>query len=208
MEGQLTVVGIGPGSADYILPQALRVIEGAAFLVGGARALATYAKPHQQVFRVDADIAGLLAVLRRQLAVGDVVVMVSGDPGYYSLLETFRREFPAGNIRVIPGISSFQVAFARLGLPWQQARLLSAHGRQPQPESLRYEAGLCLSFLTDGKNNPARISGWLHEQGWPLQSRVWLCKNLSYEDETVWAATLAEALQVSGFDSCVMVVVE
>ena len=136
MEHQLIVVGIGPGSADYILPEALRAIETATFLVGGARALTAYAKPDPQQVKVDADIAGLLQTIRQELALRDVTVMVSGDPGYYSLLETFRRELPQARIRVIPGISSFQLAFARIGLPWQTARLLSAHGRKPAPSAL------------------------------------------------------------------------
>lgn len=208
MEHQLIIVGIGPGSADYILPEALRVIEAASFLVGGSRALKTYAKPHQQTLLVDADIAGLLQRLRQQLAVADAVVMVSGDPGYYSLLETFRRELPLARLRVIPGISSFQLAFARIGRPWQTARLLSAHGRKPAPELLEYKPGLELSFLTDARQHPSVIAGWLQAQGWPLQTRVWLCRNLSYPDETVLCISLVEALEISGFDSCVMVVME
>ena len=208
MEHQLIIVGIGPGSADYILPEALRAIETATFLVGGARALTAYAKPHQQQVKVDADIAGLLQTIRQELALRDVTVMVSGDPGYYSLLETFRRELPQARIRVIPGISSFQLAFARIGLPWQTARLLSAHGRKPSPAALVREPGMPLSFLTDARQHPAVIAGWLQEQGWPPTARVWLCKNLSYPDETVAGMTLAEAREVSGFESCVMVVME
>lgn len=208
MEHQLIVVGIGPGSIDFILPEALRAIETAAFLVGGARALQTYAKPHQRQYKVGADIAGLLQTIRQELAVRDVTVMVSGDPGYYSLLETFRRELPQARIRVIPGISSFQLAFARIGLPWQKARLLSAHGRKPEPAALVREPGVALSFLTDVRQHPAVIAGWLQEQGWPQTARVWLCKNLSYPEETVVAMTLAESLNISGFESCVMVVME
>ena len=208
MEHQLIVVGIGPGSIDFILPEALRAIETAAFLVGGARALQTYAKPHQRQYKVGADIAGLLQTIRQELALRDVTVMVSGDPGYYSLLETFRRELPQARIRVIPGISSFQLAFARIGLPWQTARLLSAHGRKPEPAALVREPGVALSFLTDARQHPAVIAGWLQEQGWPQTARVWLCKNLSYPEETVVAMTLAEALNISGFESCVMVVME
>jgi len=208
LEHQLIVVGIGPGSADYILPEALRAIEGAPFLVGGARALAAYAKPHQQQVKVDADIDGLLQTIRQELTVRDVTVMVSGDPGYYSLLETFRRELPDARIRVIPGISSFQLAFARIGLAWQTARLLSAHGRKPAPESLAYNPGLVLSFLTDTRQHPAIIAAWLQEQGWPPTSRVWLCKNLSYPDETILCISLVEALEISGIESCVMVVME
>ncbi len=208
MEHQLTIVGIGPGSPDYILPEALRQIEAASFLVGGIRALKTYAKPHQQVYKVDADINGLLQTVRQELTVQDVVIMVSGDPGYFSLLETFRRELPQKNLRVIPGLSSFQLAFARIGMSWQTAHLVSAHGRTPDRLELEYGADRILSFLTDGKNHPARIASWLQEQGWPLKARVWLCKNLSYEDETVLVTTLAEALWIEGFDSCVMVVME
>lgn len=208
MEHQLIVVGIGPGSRDYILPEALRAIESATLLIGGSRALQTYAKPHQQQVKVDADIGGLLQTIRQELMMRDVTVMVSGDPGYYSLLETFRRELPQARIRVIPGISSFQLAFARIGLPWQTGRLLSAHGRKPAPYALAHESGVPLSFLTDTRQHPAVIAGWLQEQGWPLTARVWLCKNLSYPEETVVAMTLAEALNISGFESCVMVVME
>lgn len=208
MEHRLILVGIGPGSPDYILPSALKTIGEATLLVGGSRALETFANIHQQTRKVDGDIPGLLAFVRKQLAEEDVVVMVSGDPGYFSLLETMRREFPADCIRVIPGLSSFQVAFARIGVPWQNARLISAHGRQPELSELRFESGQILSFLTDGKNHPARISSWLQEQGWPAKARVWLCKNLSYEDEVVLTTTVEAAQQISGFDSCVMVVME
>ena len=206
MEHCLTIAGIGPGSPDYILPAALKAIEGASVLIGGARALRTYARPHQETFTVGSDIAGLIDYIQSKLPVSDVVVMVSGDPGYYSLLATLRDIVPDGALRVIPGISSFQAAFSRIGLPWQTARLLSAHGRVPDRALLEYGEGQLLSFLTDGKNNPARIASWLQEAGWPLTCRVWLCRNLSYEDETVWRTTLQETLCSSGFDSCVMVV--
>jgi len=206
LEHRLTIAGIGPGSRDYILPAALSAIEDTSVLIGGARAIQAYAKPHQETFTVGSDIAGLIDYVKSKLLIADVVVMVSGDPGYYSLLATLRDTVPAGALRVIPGISSFQMAFSRLGLPWQNARLLSAHGREPDRAQMGYEAGRLLSFLTGPGNDPARIAGWLQEQGWPLQSSVWLCRNLSYEDETVWQTTLGATLSASGFDSCVMVV--
>ena len=204
----LIVVGIGPGNPDYLLPAARLAIEQAQVLAGGIRALRDYAGPHQQIVKVDGDIRRLLNELRAFLDRSDVVVMVSGDPGYFSLLEILRRSFSAHCIRVIPGVSSFQFAFAKLGMPWQNARLVSAHGRQPAERDLAYEPGRPLSLLTDGKRNPARIAGWLLGQGWPEASRVWLCRNLSYEDENILATTLKNTLETSGFDSCVMVVMK
>lgn len=206
MEHRLIIVGIGPGAPDYLLPAAQRAIAQAEVLVGGKRALSSFARPDQATYAVGSDMADLVQFLRQQIAERDVVVMVSGDPGYYSLLETLRRHFSSETLQVIPGLSSFQVAFARIGLPWQNARVLSAHGRAPEPAALAYAEGAILSFLTDGKNNPARIAGWLLEKGWPGQSEVWLCKNLSYENEAILSVPLAEATQVGGFDSCVMVV--
>ena len=208
MEHTLTIVGIGPGAPEYILPAAQQAIDSAEVLVGGARALQDFSRPHQHTLKVDGDIRGLLVSVREKLVGQDVVVMVSGDPGYFSLLETMRREFPADCIRVIPGISSFQFAFSRLALPWQNAKLVSAHGRMPDMAELVYEPGRILSFLTDGNNHPARIALWLQEQNWPDKTRTWLCRSLSYPEEKILATTLEQARQVSGFDSCVMVVME
>ena len=64
-------------------------------------------------------------------------MLVSGDPGLFSLAE---RGLPGGSAaiscRVIPAVSSLQVAFARLGLDWEDVRMISAHGRLP-PGSTR-----------------------------------------------------------------------
>lgn len=206
MEHRLIVVGIGPGHPDYVLPAASRAIAAATVLAGGARALREFARGDQLQIKVDGDVLRLIRELRAQLVQCDIVVMVSGDPGYYSLLETLRREFPPERIQVIPGVSSFQAAFARLGLPWQNARLVSAHGRRPTDLDLAYDGNGFLSLLTDANHHPARIAGWLLERGWPGDSLVWLCRNLSYEDETVLAGTLTEIREATGFDSCVMVV--
>jgi precorrin-6B C5,15-methyltransferase / cobalt-precorrin-6B C5,C15-methyltransferase len=61
---------------------------------------------------------------------GPVVVLASGDPGFFGIVRLLR----ARGIRpeVIPAVSSVALAFARLGLPWDDALVLSAHGREPR----------------------------------------------------------------------------
>ena len=49
--------------------------------------------------------------IARELKEHEVVVMVSGDPGYYSLLDALQRNFEQEKIEVIPGISAMQLAF-------------------------------------------------------------------------------------------------
>ena len=86
MEHTLIVAGIGPGNKDYILPKALKAIESAHFLAGGRRALADYAVNGQETYPITGKLSLLAEWLEESLKKDDVVVMVSGDPGYFSLL--------------------------------------------------------------------------------------------------------------------------
>jgi precorrin-6Y C5,15-methyltransferase (decarboxylating) len=56
-------------------------------------------------------------------------VLVSGDPGFYSAASALVKELAQYNPRIIPGISSLNAFFARLGKPWENAAVVSAHGR-------------------------------------------------------------------------------
>lgn len=207
MDHKLIVAGIGPGSRDYIVPKALRAIEGAHFLAGGKRALADYAKPGQETYPVTGKLSALADWLEGALQQDDVVVMVSGDPGYYSLLVWLKKKFPDTAFEVIPGISSVQSAFCLLSEPWQGASWLSFHGRIPEESALRYEEGKRLSFLTDHEHNPAYISGYLMQRGWPAETRAAACEHISYENQNVFEGTLSEMTDLEGFGESVMVVI-
>jgi cobalt-precorrin-7 (C5)-methyltransferase len=205
MEHIITVVGIGPGSPDYLLPIAQKAINEAQVLVGSKRALAQFAPKGSESKVINKDIAGTLTYIRQRLIQTDVVVMVSGDPGFYSMLTTLQREFSADKLRVLPGLSSVQLAFAEIGLSWHDATLISFHGREAA-EGLAYSRGRKLGILTDNTHNPAYIARLLSAAGWPAESKVWLCERLSYEDQQIIKITLRETERISGFAQCVMVV--
>ena len=118
------------------------------------------------------DIEGLLNYIAEESRHGQVVVMVSGDPGFYSLLPALRRRFPRERLQVIPGISSVQLAFARVAEPWQDANLLSFHGREIADEVLLYRPGRTLSFLTDRLHRPREIAARLLQLDWPEDDAV------------------------------------
>lgn len=208
LKHHIIVAGIGPGSPEYMVPAARKAIEGAKYLVGGRRALSQYAKASggQQTCAVTRDIDGVMAFVREGLAKADVVVMVSGDPGYFSLLDALRRTFDARCIDVIPGISSFQLAFSRLALPWHDAQLLSFHGRVPKESDLAYAPGKKLGMLTDVQHNSKTIAETLLAHGWPESAFYAICARLSYEDETVECMTLGEAAKHDPVGSCIIVV--
>ena len=197
-EHKVKIIGIGPGSPAYLLPAAAQAIDEAKVLVGGRRALGQYAKidGSQNTFPITGDIPAVLAFIRQELASSDVGVMVSGDPGYYSLLDALRREFPLERLEVIPGLSAMQLAFARLALPWHEASLLSFHGRRPAQEEISYRPGRLMGMLTDGKFNSRSIAELLLQEGWPAETSLFILLKLSYPEEEIIETTLGNASEM------------
>ncbi len=183
MAHTLYIVGIGPGNPDYVVPRGLNLIKHATVLVGSERSLEDFQEPGQITYPVTGKLSLLAEQIERELNDHDVVVMVSGDTGYYSLLPYLKKKFTANPIEVVPGISSMTFAFARLNEVWHDADLMSFHGRQPAPEKLVYEAGKKMGFLTDPEYNPAHIARILMDAGWPKETRAAALERLSYDDE-------------------------
>ncbi|WP_251425078.1 precorrin-6y C5,15-methyltransferase (decarboxylating) subunit CbiE [Veillonella agrestimuris] len=206
MAHTLYIVGIGPGNPEYVVPKGLDIIRQATVLVGSERALEDFQEPHQKTYAITGKLSLLADQIEAELAEHDVVVMVSGDTGYYSLLPYLKKKFPTYPIEVIAGISSMTFAFARLGEVWHDADLMSFHGRQPEPEQLIYKEGKKMGFLTDPDYNPARIASILIEAGWPKDTRAAALERLSYDDERIVDSTLAVLTELDGFGHSVMVV--
>lgn len=206
MVTKLVVVGIGPGSPEYMIPAAQKEIATADVVVGGRRALDTLASEWQQKIPITGKLDDLQTELERLSEHLHVAVLVSGDPGYYSLLSWLKRTFPDVVIEVIPGLSSVQVAFARLAETWQDADWLSFHGRTPNDSELAYEPGRKVAFLTDRKQSGAFICRALMSAGWPKEAHVAMLERISYEDERTQEGTLEEGAEWPDFTEAVVVV--
>jgi len=205
---KIIVAGIGPGNVDFITPVALKKIRAAKFLVGGRRALEEFSSAEQITCAITRDLDVPLNFIREKISCGEVVVMVSGDPGYYSMLDLLRKNFPPSLIEVIPSISAMQLAFAKISLPWHAATLASFHGRQPARDVLTFATGKILGLLTDAEFNSATVPKILMECGWPKNSIVTTCARLSYPDEKIFTTTLAEAAESEPVKHCVLIVHE
>ncbi len=116
----ITVIGCDGGPLP---PGADVVLAGASLVVGAARHLATVHTGAETLALTDVTAA----VVRLSTHDGPAVVLASGDPGFFGIVATLRR---AGlEPAVLPAPSSVAHAFARLGLPWDDALVVSAHGR-------------------------------------------------------------------------------
>ncbi len=131
-------------------------------MVGGRRHLAAAALPDGAERIVLGPLAPALdaieAALEKQRR---VVVLASGDPGFFGIVRALAERFGAERLDVRPGVSSVATAFARLGLPWDDAVVVSAHGRD-----LRTALNVCRSrpkvaVLTGPGAGPAELGAAL-----------------------------------------------
>lgn len=179
----ISIVGLGPGNLKYLLPICREKIEDAELLVGGRRHIESLGEmaAGKDVLYIEGGLKKAIEGIEEYP--GRVSLVVSGDTGFYSMLEYMKKNFPAENLATYPGISSIQYLFARCNLSWFDALLKSVHGREFDFEKVMKDYSY-LGLLTDGKNTPQEIGRRLRDAGYGDKMIV-VGENLSYEDEII-----------------------
>ncbi len=166
------VVGLGMSPED-LTPRALKVIREAQVLVGGRRLLAYFPDHPARKISLGKDPEGTLGQLPALAADQRVVVLASGDPNFYGVGPLVLKVLGPEQVVVHPNITTVQAACARLKMAWQDAPVVSLHGRsfQPLAESLSRGADRVLVY-TDPEHTPGAIARWLLARG---QEEARLC---------------------------------
>jgi len=192
---RLLIVGCGPGAPDCVTPAARAAVEEAGCVIGPRRLLDLFPEARGERVEVSGAVAPALDAAER--AEGTAALLVTGDPGFHSLARRIVERFGRERCTVVPGVSSVQVAFARLALPWDRARMVSAHAGQPEESPAALSAEPLLAVLG---GNPA-TAPWLAELGAAVAPthRGWLLKDLTLPGEEIRevdpAALRREALE-------------
>ncbi len=181
-EKRILIVGCGPGSPDHLTPAARQAAEKSDVLVGAAHLLALFPGAKAERFDVSGEIDALLDEIAAKCSRVRVAVLVTGDPGLYSLASPVLSRFGREMCEVIPGISSVQVAFARLGISWHDAVVVSAHARPIVWESRFREAGK-IAVLAGGEASGGRIAELVERIG--ERRSLFVCENLTLPGERV-----------------------
>jgi len=205
----ITVVGLGPGSREYVTEAAELVINQADVLVGGHRHLNMYHHLAVEKYPITADLTPLVDIIEAKVTAGKhVVVLASGDPGFYGILATLKRRLPKLQPKVVPGISSFQLGCAKLGISWEDACLTSCHGREPAVLVAAVKTHPKVITLTDPRNTPPALARALIDGGIG-DLTVHVACNLSYDDETISTTTLRQLAAQEKWSSsnCIMVII-
>jgi precorrin-6Y C5,15-methyltransferase (decarboxylating) len=159
--GPTTIAVIGV-AGEHLPPGARERLSAAAMVAGGARQLAAHAPPGARRLRLAGDLEPALAGI--EAADGPVAVLASGDPGFFGIVRRLAQRFGPERLDVLPAPSSVAVAFARIGLPWDDALVVSAHGRDPHFAVNAARAHPKVAVLTEPGFTPSELAtalaGW------------------------------------------------
>ena len=172
--------------ADLIIG-AKRLVEGLPEEFSGQRQPAIYAQ----------EICDMIREAQEKEVDVRVCVAFSGDSGFYSGTRSLLPLLEEAGIqaKILPGISSIQLFAARLQQPWQDWRLVSAHGTDCDAVT-EVMQGQPVFFLTGGKLTPAELCDQLTKAGLGgLQ--VTVGERLTYDDELIVTGTAEEFAQQS-----------
>lgn len=205
MSYKVHIIGVGPGREDYILPAARPYIEKADCLIGAKRLLALFHGLGKKEIIFDGKMDKAISYIRRFKNKERIAFLVSGDPGMYSPLEKISQVFKKNEYSVIPGISTLQLAFARIGQSWFDAKVISLHARKADNLADKIKGHLKVFLLTDASFPPDKIASHLLKEGIENRRAVVL-ENLSYTNEKVLDTDLRQLTKKKGFGLCVMII--
>ncbi|QIN85049.1 precorrin-6y C5,15-methyltransferase (decarboxylating) subunit CbiE [Rubrobacter tropicus] len=183
-------------------PEAIELLEGAALVAGGKRHLEDLAIEPERAVSFEGDLSGALS--RIETESGPVVVLASGDPGFFGIVRLLAEKFGSGALRVMPASSSVALAFARAGISWDDAVTVSAHGREPRRAVNVCRAHPKVAVLTSPDFGPAELAKELGGLGRTFV----VAERLGRTEESVFRGDAAEVAGMKWEDPNVVLVLD
>lgn len=196
------VIGVLDDGVASLNATALAHLRTADVVIGGARTLALF----RHALKADAvthDLTGQLQavpgwVRAAREAHRSSVVLATGDPLCHGIAPYLAQHLCLDALDILPNLSTLQLACARVGLAWQDARIVSvhsadagewargstpSHGLYPLAQALRREQRLLV--LTSPVNSPDRIARLLLAEGLDEDFHLAVAENLLQAGEQV-----------------------
>lgn len=211
MENKIYIIGIGPGSSEYLTKKAVDTVKTSDYTVGSTRAIDLFDDVNNKIaFNVKDILDKLEKGVDLAIEGNTVSILSTGDPGFSGVLNTVLRianekNFPEEKIEVIPGISSLQLAAARNHIQWDNANVMTFHGRENIEDILK--------VINNGKTTialPSKkvrdMAQFLLDNGVDEHREVVVCERLSYDDEKIVRSTLKDIANSEFTYMCIMVI--
>ena len=201
---RVNIVGIGPGNPKLLTGAAREAIEQSTILIGDKRMLVNFASGKRTYDTI--KTAEICKICSEADADKDVVsVLVSGDVGFFSLAKTISGKLPDCECVRYCGISSLVYFAQLLEMSWDDAKIVSMHGRRQNfIEAVAHNKKVFA--LTGGENSPQALCAKLCAHGLGGVT-VYVGENLSYDDEKVTCLTAEEGAEKTFGSLSVMMII-
>ncbi|MBD5805822.1 cobalt-precorrin-7 (C(5))-methyltransferase [Limosilactobacillus walteri] len=176
----IVVLGIGPGNQEYRLQGIMKYLTQADVVIGSKRQLAVF----EELIRKKQMLLPHLAELKDYLQKNAdklIVLLASGEPLLYGIGTWVKKNISNQPIKIIPGISSIQYMFDRLGLSMNDCYITSSHGRRPNFDFLLQHSKV--GMVTDQIFGPFEIGQEIKKRG--LHRKIYVGESLSYPNEKI-----------------------
>jgi len=196
---RIAVIGLDGG---VMSSETASLLEDASLVAGGERHLKEAGIERGRSVVLKGDLSE--AMTRIEAEKGLVAVLASGDPGFFGITRLLSERFGPENLEVRPAPSSVSLAFARIGLSWEDAVVVSVHGREP-----RRAVNVCrrhpkVAVLTMPGFGPSEIAAALDR----LDREFVVCERLGSPEERVSRGTAEEISAGEWNDPNVVLVME
>lgn len=186
---KVNVIGIGPGNPDLLTGEAKKAIAESTILAGDRRMVAQFGEGKRVYPTI--KLSELAEVAASADAQKDVLgILVSGDVGFFSLAKTIAGKLPECEVKRYCGISSLVYFASKLQMSWDDAKIISMHGRKQNLIAAVLQHTKVFS-LTGGDNSPQALCRQLCNQGLG-EVMVHVGSNLSYPEEEIVSGTATE----------------
>lgn len=213
---KITLIGIGMGSLEQMTLEGIQALQNSDALLGASRMVESGMAMLKQLKTLEFDKtkgtgwkAGqeksicityrpeeMLSWLDDHPEIRHPAILYSGDTGFYSgakkLVVMAAEQSLPYQFRMVPGISSVAYFAAKLGRSWEQAAVVSLHGRDAD-ESWDLSDGRERFLLLDGPEKLREVCRSLEANG-QSEARIWIGERLSYKEERIFSGSPAQML--------------
>ncbi|MBI4318259.1 MAG: precorrin-6y C5,15-methyltransferase (decarboxylating) subunit CbiE [Chloroflexi bacterium] len=201
------VVGVGEDGAAGLGQRALDIINSADVLCGGRRLLGLVPQARGRKIPIEANLRELVDAIREFMVAEQVVVLASGDPGFFGIARYLADNLGKERLEIVPGVSAVQLAFARIKESWDDAVLTSVHGRDIGEIVEVVRSSKKIGVLTDPLRSPAQIARVLLASG-ISGYRCFVCQNLGSNSESIVETDLGGLVSLAASPLSVLILLK
>lgn len=199
----INVIGLGPGSTDYITKLGEKLIQNSDVVIGGKRNLESIIDFEGEKIEISSNLKEIVEYINNNKH-KQISVIASGDPLIYGIGRYLSKNIDKEDLNIVSGISSLQYIFSKVHIDMNDLYITSSHGKTPDFDYVLSHKKVCM--VTDKIIGPKEICKQILDRN--LEKTIVVGENLSYDNERITIGSPEDILNLEDFDMCVVVILD